>query len=206
MSSLVPPGSRVLEIGYGDGLLSCYLSQSLGWKIYGLDVNPLSCRAAVENASSYGLSDRLQFNCDDPGRIFQYKGEYDAVFIKTVLYNSPDLEYYGKWLDWIGSVIKPGGAFINFETGRANVLTQLYRRIRRRGYTNLCLYTRAIERLYDERFKIIDRRYYAGLSQFLVPVPALYRLASRMEAAIKERNADNCFIVSIIAQETSRTV
>ena len=123
------------------------------------------------------------------------------MFIKTVLYNSKTLKEYGQWLDWILSVLKPGGVLINFETGRANGMVQAYRRLRKRSYTDLCLYTSAAEALYDERFKILARRYYGGWSQFLAPFLRTYRFIYRIEEAIQSRNADNCFIVSVIAKK-----
>ncbi len=79
-------------------------------------------------------------------------------------------------------------------------MTQCYCRLRRRSYTDLCLYTRQVEALYDARFEIIERRYYGGLSQFLAPVPSFYRLAARIEEALRPRQADNCFIAAIIAR------
>jgi hypothetical protein len=90
---------------------------------------------------------------------------------------------------------------INFETGRANGFTQWYRRIRRRPYSHLSLYTGEVERLYDARFEILYRRYYGGWSQFFAPVAALYKLAYRVEEAIKPRNADNCFVVAMIGRK-----
>jgi cyclopropane fatty-acyl-phospholipid synthase-like methyltransferase len=197
---LVPPESRVLEIGYGDGLLTCYLCQELGWRVIGLEVDREAQRLAEQYARQYGLSDRIEFRCGEPEEVFQHHGKYDAVFIKTVLYNSPNLEVYSRWLDWILSVLRPGGVFINFATGRANALTQCYRRLRRREYTDLCLYTSQVEALYDARFEIIERRYYGGWSQFLAPVPALYFMASRLEETLRPGHADNSFIVSIIAR------
>ena len=80
-------------------------------------------------------------------------------------------------------------------------MVQAYRRFRKRSYTDLCLYTLATEKLYDERFKILYRRYYGGWSQFTAPLPALYRLAYKTEEMLGPRNADNCFIVSIIAKK-----
>ncbi|MCX5887946.1 MAG: class I SAM-dependent methyltransferase [Deltaproteobacteria bacterium] len=200
MRELVPPGSRVLEIGYGDGLLTCYLAQEFGWHVVGLEVNPEARRVAQQYASRYGLLDRLEFRCDDPQEIYRHRGQFDAVFIKTVLYNSPSLGEYERWLDWILSVLRPGGIFINFETGRGNALTQWYRRLRRRSYTDRCLYSRQVEALYDVRFEIIDRRYYGGWSQFLAFVAPLYFIASRLEETMRPRNPDNSFIVSIIAR------
>lgn len=163
---VLPPGSQVLEVGYGDGLLSCYLAHQLGWNLIGLDASNQAQRLALQHAEQFSLAERIEFRTCAPEETRLHHGQYDAVFIKTVLYNSPNLKEYGRWLDWILSVLKPGGVFINFETGRANVLTQCYRRLRRRSYTDLCLYTRYVEALYDARFEIIDRRYYGGWSQF----------------------------------------
>jgi predicted O-methyltransferase YrrM len=196
-----PAGSHVLEVGYGDGLLSCYLCSELGWQVVGLDINPTAQACAIENATKYGLDEHFKFGCCEPDETREHKGQYDAVFIKTVLYSSKTLEEYGQWLDWILSVLKPGGVLINFETGRANGMVQAYRRLRKRIYTDLCLYTSAVEALYDERFKILERRYYGGWSQFLAPFPRVYRFAYHIEEAIQTRDADNCFIVSVIAKK-----
>jgi cyclopropane fatty-acyl-phospholipid synthase-like methyltransferase len=196
----VLPGSRVLEISYGDGLLTCHLCQELGWHIVCLEMDGKALRLAQRHARQYRFSNCIEFRCCAPEETLQHCGQYDAVFIKTVLYHSQSLEEYGLWLDWILSVLRPGGVFINFESGRANALTQCYRRLRRRSYTDLCLYKSDIEALYDSRFEIIDRRYYGGWSQFLAPLSSLYSLGSRIEEALRPRHADNSFIVSIIAR------
>lgn len=91
MRELLPPGSRVLEVGYGDGLLTCYLCQELGWRVVGLEIDRKAQQLAEQHARHYGLSDRLEFQCCEPEEVFQHRGAYDGVFIKTVLYNSPDL-------------------------------------------------------------------------------------------------------------------
>jgi protein-L-isoaspartate O-methyltransferase len=200
MRELVPPESRVLEVGYGDGLLTCYLCQELGWRVVGLEVDREAQRRAGQHARLYGLSHRVEFGCGEPEAVLQHRGQYDAVFIKTVLYLSQTLEEYGIWLDWVSSVLRPGGIFINFATGRANALTQCYRRLRRREYADLCLYTSRVEALYEVRFEIVQRRYYGGWSQFLAPLPALYQLAWRLEESLRPRQADNSFIISVIAR------
>lgn len=201
MRRLVPGGSQVLEVGYGDGLLSCYLAKELGWKILGLDISPKAYEKAVENARCLDLQDRVKFLCCKPEETCQHKGQYDAVFIKTVIYNAQDLQEYGRWLDWILSVLRPQGVLINFETGHANFLVQFYRKLRRREYTKLSLYTKEIETLYDERFEIIYRKYYAGLSQFVAPIPWLYKIGKNIESYIKPRNANNCFAVAMICKK-----
>jgi len=199
---LVPAASRVLEVGYGDGLLTCYLSRELGWQVVGLDMDRKAQLTAEKHARQNGLSDLVEFRYCPPEETLRQGGQYDAVFIKTVLYNSPNLGEYSRWLDWILSIPRPRGIFINFGTGRANALTQWYRRLRGRSYTDLCLYTRKVEALYDARFEMIDRRYYGGWSQFLALSPRLYLVASRIEEALRPRHADNSFIVSIIARRS----
>lgn len=198
--ALLPPKSRVLEVGYGDGLLSCYLCRELGWRLLGWEIDPQAHRLAQEHARQYGLAERLDFRCGEPEEILAQRGQYDGVFLKTVLYNCPNLEEYARWLDWILTMIKPGGIFVNLKSGRANALTQWYRRLRGRSYTDRCLYTRRVEALYDARFEIVERRYYGGLSQFLAPMPTLYRLAASLEETLRPRHADNAFIISVIAR------
>ncbi len=201
MQSVAPEGSFVLEMGYGDGLLSCFLCRELGWQLVGLDIDPEAQKCAKNNAAKYGMDGQIEFLCYVPENIRDHKGQYDAVFIKTVLYNSKTLEEYGTWLDWISSVLKPGGVLINFETGRASKLMQLYRRLRKRSYTDLCLYTRAEENLYNERFRVLYRKYYGGWSQFLAPFQRVYQYAYRIEEALRPGDADNCFIVSVIMEK-----
>lgn len=196
----VPAGSRVLEIGYGDGELSCWLVDRLNWQIVGLDVNAAAQETARRNAKRYGLQSRLNFLLCTPDETRRHAGQYDAVFIKTVLYSSRSLVEYAEWLDWIVSVLRPGGAFINFETGRSGALVQMYRRLRRRPYVDLCLYTTDVERLYDQRFDVVFRRHYGGVSQFLAPVGGLYELGAAVERMISPRNADNCFAVATVAR------
>lgn len=203
LRNIVPPGSRVLEVGYGDGLLTCYLCRELGWQVTGLDVHQGAKQSAERHAKQFGLEGRVEFLHGTPEETLSHVGQYDAVFIKTVLLYSSNLEEYARWLDWILSVLRPGGVFINFETGRANGLTQYYRRKRRRGYADLCLYTSQVEALYDSRFEIIDRRYYGGWSQFFVDIPLCYLITARIEEKISPRKASNCFIVAIIAQRPS---
>ncbi len=197
---LLPPGSNVLEVGHGDGLLTCWLAAELGWSITGLDIREQAYRDAMYHAEMFGLSSRLTFKLVKPDETWQHQGSYDGVFIKTVLYASKDLDEYGRRLDWVATVLKPGGIFVNFETGRANALTQAYRRIRRREYADLCLYTSAVEHLYDVRFEILDREYYGGYSQFVAPFSALYELADLVERRLAPRRAENCFVVAIIAR------
>lgn len=201
MRSSTPRGSNVLELGYGDGVLSCFLARNLGWTITGIDVNSKAEISAKENAVKYNVQDRVRFCSCSPIKVLEHKGAYDAVFAKTVLYGAKTVQEYAERLDWISSVIRPGGVFINFETGLSNSFVQMYRRLRRREYSNLCLYTKEIEGLYDSRFQILHRDYYGGGSQFFAPIPKLYYIAYKLEEVFQERNADNCFAVAMILRK-----
>lgn len=198
---LVPAGSSVLEIGYGDGLLSCFLAMELGWSITGFDVDAEAVRKAKINATRYNLGDKVSFSkCED--KITHGSNDrYDAVFIKTVLYGAGSLEEYGQWLDWIKSALKPGGIFINFETGWTSRMMQIYRRIRCRPYVQSCLFDGAIAQLYHDRFEILHESYYGGWSQFFTIIPPLFPLAWRTEEWITPRTADNSFIAAIVAHK-----
>ena len=199
--SAVPPRSNVLEVGYGDGLLSCYMAAELGWRITGLDINPLAAATARDAASRFGLADRLDLRLMPPDQTRQYEGRYQAVFVKTVFYSASTLAEYREWLDWVSRVLEPRGVLVNYETGRANSLTQAYRRLRRRPYTGLCLYTAEIESLYDTLFDVSFRRYYGGLSQFLAPLPVIYEAGAFLENMITPRRADNCFAVAAVLRK-----
>ena len=197
----VPPGSRVLEVGYGDGLLSCYMAAEMGWQLTGLDVRPAAADAARAAARAHGLDTQVEFRLVQPETIRSHAGSYDAMFVKTVFYSSSSLDEYRSWLDRVCRVLRPGGVLVNYETGRANSLTQAYRRLRGREYTDLSLYTSIVEALYDERFSACFRRYYGGLSQFAAPIPRLYEALARMEETLVPRNADNCFVVSAVLRK-----
>ena len=197
----VPSGSRVLEVGYGDGLLTCWLAARLGWKVVGLDVRPDAHLAAVSAVHNAGLDGQVDLRLVHPSYTRRHQGEYDAVFVKTVFYSSASVAEYEEWLDWTLNVLRPGGVLVSYESGRANRLTQAYRWLRGREYTNLCLYTQDIEGLYDARFRLVYRQYYGGLSQFLSPLPGVYECGAALERALAPRSAANCFVVSMVMKK-----
>ena len=61
MKRLVNPGTHVLEIGYGDGILSYYLSKELGWKITGMDISIDAHELATGNANKFGMVNQINF-------------------------------------------------------------------------------------------------------------------------------------------------
>jgi predicted O-methyltransferase YrrM len=72
IKALLPPGSRVLEVGYGNGLLTCYLCRELGWQLVGLEVDPEAHRLAEEHVGHYGLPSAWRF-------IFISRGKFSSI-------------------------------------------------------------------------------------------------------------------------------
>lgn len=198
---VLPPGSRVLEVGYGDGLLSCYLAAELGWSLIGLDSDPLAFAGARAHSQDFGLDTAIDFRLVKPEETWSFKGQFDGVFIKTVLYNASSLGQYAQWLDWVVSVLKPGGVFVNFENGKANRLTYWYRRLRRRYYADLCMYDGRIQALYAERFPQADFRHYGAVSQFVSGLAPLYYPLAWCEEHLIVRTPDNSYVTSVLARK-----
>lgn len=90
----VPWGSEVIEIGYGDGLLSCYHCSELEWKAIALEIDPDARAFAVKNAECFYLNGQIEFKLCMPEKTREHKRQYDTVFIKTVLYNSQTIKEY----------------------------------------------------------------------------------------------------------------
>jgi cyclopropane fatty-acyl-phospholipid synthase-like methyltransferase len=201
MPDLLPPGSRVLEVGYGDGLLSCLLAGRLGWRITGLEIDAGLQATARGQAERAGLADRLDLRLVAAEDTWSFQGQYDGVFIKTVLYNASSVGQYAAWLDWVVSVLKPRGVFINFENGKANRLTYWYRRLRRRYYADLCMYDGRIQALYAERFPTIEFHHYGAVSQFASGFAPLYWPLAWIEERVMTRTPDNSYITSIVARK-----
>jgi len=204
MKSLVSRGAKVLEIGYGDGNLSCFLVKELGWKMVGIDPDRIAYKTASHIAAILGLCDNAEFACIKSQDYLKMANEFDAIFIKTVLYNARTIQEYDIWLKSIYRALKPGGILINFETGRSNSLVQLYRYILHREYRNWCLYSSDIEIIYNNLFEIIYKRYYGGISQFFSFQSIPFRVARLAESKILQRNANNCFAVAIIGRKKNQ--
>jgi lipopolysaccharide/colanic/teichoic acid biosynthesis glycosyltransferase/ubiquinone/menaquinone biosynthesis C-methylase UbiE len=178
---MLPPGSHIIEIGYGSGRLACSLARHLGWRIAGFDISAGAGESARLNAERFGVSDLVEFHVQDPFVRPPDIGRYDGAFIKTVLYNARDSSEYAYWLDWIADSLKPGGIFVILESGRAGALMRLYRWFRKRGYRNAMLYSSSAEVLYGKRFEFLYSAYYGGWSQLVSLSTPLYRLCAAAE-------------------------
>ncbi len=102
------PGSRVLDLGCGDGVLTTRLVEA-GASVTGLDSSP----AMVEAAQASGLDVRL-----GDGQALEFVDEFDVVFTNAALHWMPQTESV---LDGVVRALRPGGQFVGECGGHGNI-------------------------------------------------------------------------------------
>jgi cyclopropane fatty-acyl-phospholipid synthase-like methyltransferase len=199
--TVLPVNANVLEIGFNSGLMSCYLAQTFGWKITGYEISHEQIKKAQTNALQYLITDKVNFNYCPPEKTFEIPGEYDAIFLKSILYHNKSQENYKKWIHWLHSKLKPGGVLIAIENGQGHFLDRFYRnQLKNVSWKDNVFYSSAMEAEFKSTFKTTDIAYFGGFSQYLTAAPALCRAIMQIEKLFPH-NADNCFIASIFAQK-----
>ncbi|MCK4718701.1 MAG: class I SAM-dependent methyltransferase, partial [Thermoplasmata archaeon] len=104
-ASLLPPGSRVLDIGSGNGRNAIYLA-SLGHKVIGVDVVPEMVDVANKRAAQLDLI--LEFVVGD-ARELAFEEEMDGVVCIAALHHLPSPEDRSRAMEELWRVLKPGG-------------------------------------------------------------------------------------------------
>ena len=198
---LLPPGSSVVEIGYGSGLMACYLALRHGWHIVGYEPNLDHQAEARRNAARYGLEGQVEFRVVPEAEMTGVRGQYDGLFVKSVLFHLSDRATYLRWLDWMAGLVRPGGHAVVIENGAGGRLDYLHRRfIRRVFWATHPLHSEWVEEEYRRRFSRVDVTYFGRYSQFLSFNGPLYRLAERVERALAPPTVRRCFVAAIVAQ------
>ncbi|GAB4575031.1 MAG: hypothetical protein Kow0077_24550 [Anaerolineae bacterium] len=86
LASVIRPGSKVLDLGVGDGAILKYLVDTLGIEAYGLDISP----KAVEYCRSIGLNvDLADINEPIGAAIADH---YDYIIMSEIIEHIPDPE------------------------------------------------------------------------------------------------------------------
>lgn len=86
LARIIAPGSKVLDLGVGDGAILKYLVDTRGVEGYGLDISP----KAVEFCRSIGLNvDLADINKPIGADI---GGHYDAIIMSEIIEHIPDPE------------------------------------------------------------------------------------------------------------------
>jgi len=201
-AAMLTSDAKVLEIGYNSGMMSCYMASRYGWNVVGYDIYDSAKDKAVETSRRYGLEGMTDFHICAPDETLFIKGDYDAVFLKSVLYHISDKAVYRNWLDWLHSVVKDGGVVIAVENGKGGVLDRFYRKIIKRSrWADFLLFDRWAEHEFQRRFKYLDVRYFGRFSQFFTSLPKTCRLVRSLEDRFCRPNVDHCFVASIVAQK-----
>jgi len=193
----LPPGSRVLELGYNSGKMSCFLAQNYGWKITGYEITQEQQKKASLNAQTLGLLEEIDFRYCPPEKTFNISDKFDGIFVKSFLYHNKSFDGYVEWLNWFKSRLNPNGRLIAVENGEGRWTDRLIRNhlIPNCSWKNNQFYNEKIEGRLKEIFPKVEVHYFGGISQYLTSVPIAAKLAQKFEFP----KAKNCFIAAINA-------
>lgn len=103
---LVPPQSRVLELGCASGYLSGYMEQALGCRVTGLEFDPAAAAIAAERCSEAHTVDLDAPDSLAPARA---SAPYDLLFAAAVLEH---LKYPERLLQEAKTMLKPDARVI----------------------------------------------------------------------------------------------
>lgn len=201
-SNLLPENSRILEVGYNTGMLSCYMAARYGWNIVGYDIYDSSKKKADETARKYNVQKKTDFRLCSAEETLHIQGEYDAVFLKSVLYHISDNEVYKRWLAWIYSIVRDGGMVIVVENGKGGILDRIYRtRLKKSRWASFKLFDNWTEQEFRQTFRCVDIKYFGRFSQFFTPFPRACNLVRALENSLFPPSVEHCFVASIVAQK-----
>lgn len=195
--SKLPTGSQVLEIGYYSGAMSCFMAKNRGWNITAYDIESRLVQPAQSMAKTYGVEGKITFQTIDPKKTLEIKGQFDGIFLKSVLYHIKDWDQYRNWLNWIYSNLKPGGVLMAVENGKGHLLDQLVRK--RLAWGDNILFEQKVLNLFKEVFPNLSIEYFGGMSQYATFSPWLSKTLQKVEEGLNIPGPNNCFIASIVA-------
>lgn len=103
----ITPRSKVLEIGCGVGITSCYLAKKVGCSVTSIDLNGPMVTWARQRAEREGLADRIAFRVADAQDLPFSDGSFDAVISESVTAFVPDK---ARAVSECRRVLRPGGS------------------------------------------------------------------------------------------------
>lgn len=142
---LIPPGSRVLELGCASGYLSGYMEAALGCRVTGLEIEPGATAIAAGRCSEVYTVD-----LDAPGALApaQESGPYDVLLAAAVLEHLRQPE---RLLVEARTLLKPGARVIVSLPNIANWRYRLLLLLGRFDYADYGVMDRTHCRLYTLR-------------------------------------------------------
>jgi 2-polyprenyl-3-methyl-5-hydroxy-6-metoxy-1,4-benzoquinol methylase len=123
----VREGSRVLDLGCGNGAVDLYLA-SLGAHVLGVDISESAIAACRESARVLGLEDRAAFEARDLARE-GIEGRFDLILCSEVVEHLPD---DAGFVTRLPALLAPGGVLVLSVPSANAPLHRLRRRLFRR--------------------------------------------------------------------------
>lgn len=108
----LPPGSRVLDAGCGEGGVAVRLGTRFGLQVDGVDLLELNIRRARGKAARLGLTGSLRFHRLDYANLPFGDQTFDGVYTMETLVHAFD---HRRALWELRRVLKPGGKLVLFE-------------------------------------------------------------------------------------------
>jgi len=114
---------RILECGFGDGLLACYMA-SQGATVWAFDTSPKMMEVAKRRATLWNISEKIHFECNAFEEINYAEGYFDIICGCMVLHHV-DLK---RAMEKIKRFLSPDGKAIFQETSSDNPLLMFFRK------------------------------------------------------------------------------
>lgn len=147
VQGLAPPGSRVFDGGFGEGVYLEYWRQRGAGIVSGLDFSPRAVAAArLRYPESHLVQGDLASSTDLAGF-----GQYDIVTAIDVLYHIVDDEAWGRAVHNLLGLVGPGGSFIASDKFPREGAWQPMKHVRRRS---LAMWQAALQ---EQGFEIVRR-------------------------------------------------
>jgi sterol 24-C-methyltransferase len=108
----LPPGSRVLDAGCGEGDVAVRLGTRFGLEVDGVDLLESNLRRARRKAARLGLTDTLRFHRLDYTNLPFADRTFDGAYTIETLVHAFD---HQQALEELRRVLKPGGKLVLFE-------------------------------------------------------------------------------------------
>ena len=203
VSPFAPKGSKVLEVGFNSGMMSCYMAQKFDWEVFGHDVTTEQVVCAEELSESYGLSDKTHFFRTPPRSTFSIEGEFDVIFIKSVLFHIRDEEVYKDWLEWLRSKLRHSGRLIVVENCEGHFLDKVYRKYiqKNNSWHDCLLFNRDRLGDFQSSFRSVEYKGFGGFSQYFEMIPYLHKFTSWLDEVFFWKSVNKSFVVSLVCMK-----